>query len=372
MAVHQTSPPLRAITRAEQAGDVPHVLVAPEALRVEAPVPLAIVTDADMLSCPPPPQDWVLPGLLPAGELMLLAGADGSGKSYLALELAVSVAYGLPWAGGLLSSPAQGGEVLLISGEDSADEISRRMHAIAAVMARVPGWQGYTPGRIHVIALDSQPLHLMVAHRQAATPTKTEHVDEVLQIMQQVQPRVLIVDPLIMFHGLAEGDPQHMDSFARLLIRMARSVSGCSIVAVHHAGQDAIRGGQDDHMLGRGSTALNSAARAVLTVRRPTQGEAAALEAEGSQPAYYRAVRGPKVSRSAELPVAWLVLDEKGVPTYLKEPPACLTKAGPNHRKGRGHLTVATRGVEGRRAQQGQRDREPEGDDGSLWGGDQA
>jgi hypothetical protein len=113
----------------------------------------------------------------------------------------------------------------------------------------------------------------------------------------------------------------HMDSLARLLIRLARTVPGCAVVAVHHAGQDAARGGEDDHMLGRGSTALNAAARAVITVRKPTRVEAAALESEGYWPSAWRAVRGPKVSRSAELPVSWVILDGQGVPKFSANPP---------------------------------------------------
>lgn len=75
----------------------------------------------------PPAREHFLHPLLPRREVTLLYGAGGSGKSYLALEWAVHLAAGLPWAGLPRSSPAR---VLFISMEDDAETLAFRVHRI--------------------------------------------------------------------------------------------------------------------------------------------------------------------------------------------------------------------------------------------------
>jgi RecA-family ATPase len=196
---------------------------------------------AALLTTPPPALDWVLPGVLPAGEVGLLVGTDGGGKSALLAELALAVALGVPWASpvpqqpGLIPAPTAG-RVLYIAGEDDTAEYHRRFAAArAALQLPAP-----PVGQVWLWPLESHPWHLMEAHRQAATPTETTAAERLAAVMRQIAPRLVVLDPLIMLHGLSEADPQHMDSLMRLLIRLARSVPGCAILAAHHAGQASI------------------------------------------------------------------------------------------------------------------------------------
>ena len=50
-----------------------------------------------MLETDPPPRLWLVKDRLPLGVVGLLAAAGGTGKSMGVLQLAVSVATGLPW-----------------------------------------------------------------------------------------------------------------------------------------------------------------------------------------------------------------------------------------------------------------------------------
>lgn len=340
-------------------GNIPAALAAAEAARVAVeeataqsnPLAARVISDADMLARERPPIDWVIPGVLPAGELGILAGADGTNKSYLAVLFALSAAYGLPLLGGVLPAPDRTGEVLYISGEDDGNEITRRLQDIRAELARVP--QGprvpETIGRVKVVPLDGQPMHLMVANRQAATPEETPEVARLRALVQEIRPRLIILDPLVMFHALSEVDNQHMDSLARCIIRIARSVPGCAALVVHHAGQDAVRTGRDDHMLGRGGTGLNSAARAVITVRKPTETEAEAFEAAGEIPSLWRAVRGPKISRGPDKAIQWLKVGETGVPS-LAPPPAAVAERPTRGRRASTRTTSGLQVIPGGRA----------------------
>lgn len=89
-------------------------------------LPALVNAGALLESAPPPRVDFVLPGL-PAGQVGLLVGGDGAGKSGLALQIALSVACGIPTCGGVLAAPAGTGRVVMIMGEDDIDEFHRSL-----------------------------------------------------------------------------------------------------------------------------------------------------------------------------------------------------------------------------------------------------
>jgi RecA-family ATPase len=64
-----------------------------------------------------PPLRWVVENHIPAGGLAVLYGAPGGGKSFVALDLALSIAAGVPW---LKVEPVMQGAVVYIAAEGSA------------------------------------------------------------------------------------------------------------------------------------------------------------------------------------------------------------------------------------------------------------
>ena len=74
----------------------------------------------------PPPRDWLIYGLIPAREITMLSGDGGTGKSLLALQLAVAMATGTEWAGQVPNR----GRTMFISAEDDIAELHRRLAAI--------------------------------------------------------------------------------------------------------------------------------------------------------------------------------------------------------------------------------------------------
>jgi putative DNA primase/helicase len=79
---------------------------------------------------------WLWDGFLAAGKLHMLAGAPGTGKTTLAINLAAIVTRGATWPDG--SRCAEAGDVLIWSGEDDpADTLVPRLQAAGADMARV-------------------------------------------------------------------------------------------------------------------------------------------------------------------------------------------------------------------------------------------
>lgn len=70
-------------------------------------------------------ENWLIPGLLPKGEMLLLAALPKVGKSLLATEVAYAVLCG----GSVLGETAKQGKVLYISSDESPSSLKRRFYA---------------------------------------------------------------------------------------------------------------------------------------------------------------------------------------------------------------------------------------------------
>lgn len=84
----------------------------------------------------PRPVEWLWPGRLPKGKLVVLDGDPGAGKSTLALDIAARLSTGSPMPDGhRLDGPAS---VILLSAEDGADDTIRpRLDAAGGDPSRV-------------------------------------------------------------------------------------------------------------------------------------------------------------------------------------------------------------------------------------------
>lgn len=87
-----------------------------------------VALDVDqLLDDEPEPVDWMVADFVARGGVTMLAGREGSGKSYIAQALAVGVLSGTPVAG----IDCQLGRVLIIDAENGPDLIQRRLQLLA-------------------------------------------------------------------------------------------------------------------------------------------------------------------------------------------------------------------------------------------------
>lgn len=82
---------------------------------------------AELMTAELPPPTWIVPGILPAG-LTILSGRPKSGKSFLALQLALAVVSG----GSFLDKQMAEGSCLYIALEDSEGRLQRRLRVWGA------------------------------------------------------------------------------------------------------------------------------------------------------------------------------------------------------------------------------------------------
>ncbi|MHB1301350.1 MAG: AAA family ATPase [Burkholderiales bacterium] len=246
--------------------------------------------------------DFVFASLQP-GDLGLLSGADGSGKSYLSDIIAATVATGKS-VNDVFQPPKIAGRVLMIKGEDRLDDHGRRLQSLARRA-------GIIECDIEVISLHGE--RKPIIRRGNFGIETTEHFEWLNEISQGF--RMSIIDPLIMFHDLPEDNS--IDSLARALIRIAFK-NHQTILAVHHASQDAILNSRSDHHVGRGGTALPAACRQVWTLRGMNQREAEKFKIPEHEMGEWKYLANGKASHGAELDGVWLRRDENGI---LYKPP---------------------------------------------------
>lgn len=96
-------------------------------LGVEPQLPtLRVANPADWEGKKAPPRRWDVPDYIPHGTVALLYADGGTGKGYLGLQLAMGRALAKEWIG-LMPEP---GRTLVLSTEDDADEMWRRIEGM--------------------------------------------------------------------------------------------------------------------------------------------------------------------------------------------------------------------------------------------------
>jgi len=204
------------------------------------------VQRASQLSTAGPQTHWLIEGLWADQAVGILGGEPKCCKSFLALDVAVSVASG---AACLRQFPARRtGKVLLFPAEDSLAIVRQRLEGIAHAA-------GVNFPALPVEVITAPSLRLDTAlDRQRLSDT-----------VQKIQPVLLILDPLIRLHRLDENDASQIAALLSYLRELQRQFQ-LAVLLVHHARKDshASRPGQAL----RGSSELHGWGDSNLYMRR--------------------------------------------------------------------------------------------------------
>jgi len=204
------------------------------------------VERACQLASSGPQMQWLVEGLWSEQAVGILGGEPKCCKSFLALDVAVSVASG---AACLRQFPVRrAGPVLLFPAEDSLAVVRQRLAGIAAA-AQVP--------------FDSLPVEVITAPAlRLDTPADRLRLSDTVQ---QLRPLLLILDPLIRLHRVDENDATQVAALLSYLRELQRQFQ-LAVMLVHHARKDshASRPGQAL----RGSSELHGWGDSNLYLRR--------------------------------------------------------------------------------------------------------
>jgi hypothetical protein len=186
-----------------------------------------------------PPLAWIIRGVLPRAELVVLYGESGSGKSFLALDLCAAVSRGHAWRNDHRTEP---GKVVYVCAE-GAGGFKIRLRAYA---------------RFHEVALTELPAVV------ADAPNLLEQADAAAlygAIVKWGKVDVIVIDTL---SATAPGGNENSgEDMGRVLshCKLLHRKTGALVVLIHHSGKDATKGA-------RGWSGLRAAADAEIEVTR--------------------------------------------------------------------------------------------------------
>ncbi len=192
------------------------------------------ISVADLLLLPDE-KDTILGGIIEAGTTGQLFGPSGDGKSFVALDMALSIANGTPWNG----TPCDQGIVLYYSGEGNI-----------ALRRRVKAWL-LKHGK-----LDPPLFHTTRQAIQFELAELTPSVQQARELEKQSGKKValIIVDTLARHIKGDENSTKEMSYFVYIADSLREEFPESTIIIVHHTGNDAEKSGRL-----RGSSALKAA-----------------------------------------------------------------------------------------------------------------
>jgi RecA-family ATPase len=196
--------------------------------------PLALVCPPAWRDVPLEPMRWLATNRIPAGDVTILSGDGGGGKTTVALQLAVAVERGL---GDWLGTVCETGPVIFFSGEEPQDEMRRRLH-------RVAHKRGIEPADIeslHFHFADPDACLLGVSRREgpiAPTPLFASMVAAALDI----RPALIVVDSIAATFGGNQNDRVHARTFVAMFRRLAQR-AGCAVLLLDHPSLSGITSG---------------------------------------------------------------------------------------------------------------------------------
>ncbi|MDO8587613.1 MAG: AAA family ATPase [Armatimonadota bacterium] len=192
--------------------------------------------------------EFVVEGLVPLRGVTLMTGEGGIGKSYLLMDMAMSVAGGQPF---LDTFTCRQGPVCIIDLENDENSIARRTQKLLRA-------RGVSDLPTHIARKGGPAEAELAIDKEPSLKALTEG-------LEAVRPIALIIDPLTAAHSKDENDNMAMRSVIRTLSRLAQEFEMAVIVA-HHPRK---RGQNNDAgQMIRGASDLRNAVDSHIFLRR--------------------------------------------------------------------------------------------------------
>jgi len=191
--------------------------------------------------------EWLIPGVLPATGTGMLYGDSGSYKSFLALDMALTLAYGIA---GQWNAPPVKNDVLFMAGEGP----------VATGRKRWPAWNIWR-------GIESRTDHRFFIKNRVPFFTDSEAWEFVKQDLAEIKakPALIVIDTMSrLLTGLDENSSKDVTMVTNFLEELSRYYE-CFVLVVHHTGKDQKRGA-------RGSSVFYANLDVMLTTRKHQTG----------------------------------------------------------------------------------------------------
>lgn len=190
---------------------------------------------------------WLIASLWGRAAVGILGGAPKCCKSWLALELCVSVASRTPCLHRFAVEDP--GAVMLYMAEDAA----------AVVKARLEGLCDHRG-----LGLQGMPIDVITA--PSVRLDRARDQERLTRTVRRAAPRLLVLDPFVRLHRVDENDAGQVSAVLGYLRALQRELD-VAVLVVHHARKNGGSGGQAGQSL-RGSGDLHAWGDSNLYLRR--------------------------------------------------------------------------------------------------------
>jgi hypothetical protein len=181
---------------------------------------------------------WLFEGLWADSGVGVIGGEPKACKSWLALEMATSLAAGRPCLD-LFETPTPG-RVLVYMAEDAAVVVKQRLEGIC---------------RHRQLDLEDLPLYVITA-----SSLRLDHNVDQLRLhhtVERLRPKMLLLDPLVRLHQANENSAAEVSALLAYFRNLQRSFD-MAVILVHHSRKNgstvrlgqALRGSGDLHAFG--------------------------------------------------------------------------------------------------------------------------
>lgn len=195
---------------------------------------------------------------IPRGCVTSLYGAGGTGKSFLAMMLGMSVAAGRPWLG----YPCQQSTVLGIMCEDDDDELKRRRNKIARSLGIK---REELDGRLFLTARVG--LNNILMEFPQGIGRRTELFEQVIAEAMRINAGLVILDNAAQLFGGNEVDRAQVTAFMNAAANIAREIDG-AVLLLGHPPKHIGTSGKNEGAKWSGSTAWDAVTRARIWFTR--------------------------------------------------------------------------------------------------------
>ncbi|WP_050784552.1 AAA family ATPase [Parachlamydia acanthamoebae] len=191
------------------------------------------------------PPKWIVEDYLEENSLAQIFGDPASGKTFIALDLAASIATGKSWMG----KEVKKGVVFYIAGEGH-NGLSRRLKA----------WSEYYELVVEDLYISKQPAQFMDENHARTVSEAIRNLS-----LAHGKPALIVIDTLARnFGGGDENKTQDMNKFIFSIDVHIRLPFSCCVLIIHHTGHN-------DKDRARGAMALKGALDAEYCIRKKNE-----------------------------------------------------------------------------------------------------
>lgn len=231
----------------------------------------------ELSDIPPPPREFVIEGLLPAGKSALFAGSGGTSKTQGALQFMVGIAAGKS----ILSREVMHGAALGIFAEDDPEELARRINAIINTFSLSQQQRKSVANRLRALSMIGLDARFTKPINGAIE--STGFVDEIIRLAEELavescEPvRLIVIDHASLIHGGDFNSREDVAQTGRLVNHIA-NVTGAAVLLLAHTRKGSSTKDDDPSADdAAGSTAWVDLVRSVMLLRTMTEKEGRVL-----------------------------------------------------------------------------------------------